>query len=107
VTPTTDSSATGREFYNGHTFEVEELGAPTMVLDGITCVPALLSCCVTLGWWCRAEGVDGLQAGCLLAAKLDAFDSVAAPALVCRSSFVWDSGRATARGWLWGLASDD
>jgi len=36
VTPTTDSSATGREFYNGHTFEVEELGAPTMVLDGIT-----------------------------------------------------------------------
>jgi carbonic anhydrase len=25
-----------KEFYNGHTFEVEGLGAPTMVLDGIT-----------------------------------------------------------------------
>ena len=26
----------GKEFYNGHTFEVEGMGAPTMVLDGIT-----------------------------------------------------------------------
>lgn len=36
VTATTESSEEGREFYNGHTFEVEDLGAPTIVLDGIT-----------------------------------------------------------------------
>jgi hypothetical protein len=36
VTTTTESSEEGREFYNGHTFEVEDVGAPTIVLDGIT-----------------------------------------------------------------------
>ena len=28
------STQEGREFYNGHTFEVEDLGAPTLLLDG-------------------------------------------------------------------------
>ena len=36
VTATTESTAQGREFFNGHTFEVEQLGSPTIVLDGIT-----------------------------------------------------------------------
>ena len=36
VTATTESSEEGRELYNGHTFEVEDVGAPTIVLDGIT-----------------------------------------------------------------------
>jgi len=36
VTHTESSVETGREFYNGHTFEVQDLGSPTIVLDGIT-----------------------------------------------------------------------
>jgi carbonic anhydrase len=32
-----ESEEAGKEFYNGHTFEVEDLpGAPTIVIDGIT-----------------------------------------------------------------------
>jgi len=31
-----DSEVLGREFYNGHTFEVEDLGEPRILLDGIT-----------------------------------------------------------------------
>jgi hypothetical protein len=63
VTATQESSEEGREFYNGHTFEVEDLGAPTIVLDGITyvsicfqhcrvsrCTP--FSCC-----WCRTRKI--------------------------------------------------
>jgi len=38
VSATTKSDEAGREFYNGHTFEVEDVGSPTIVLDGITCV---------------------------------------------------------------------
>eukprot|EP00286_Rhodomonas_abbreviata_P006805 CAMPEP_0181325138 /NCGR_PEP_ID=MMETSP1101-20121128/20755_1 /TAXON_ID=46948 /ORGANISM="Rhodomonas abbreviata, Strain Caron Lab Isolate" /LENGTH=421 /DNA_ID=CAMNT_0023433405 /DNA_START=6 /DNA_END=1271 /DNA_ORIENTATION=- len=30
------SSKLGREFYNGHTFEVEDVGGPTLLLDGTT-----------------------------------------------------------------------
>jgi carbonic anhydrase len=36
VSATTKSDEAGREFYNGHTFEVEDVGSPTIVLDGIT-----------------------------------------------------------------------
>ena len=32
----TVTEAVGKEFYNGHTFEVEDVGAPTMVLDDVT-----------------------------------------------------------------------
>jgi carbonic anhydrase len=40
VTPSTgntgESETAGKEFYNGHTFEVEDVGSPTIVFDGIT-----------------------------------------------------------------------
>ncbi|EKX44650.1 hypothetical protein GUITHDRAFT_109427 [Guillardia theta CCMP2712] len=36
TTKTGDSALAGREFYNGHTFEVESLGSPTLLLGGVT-----------------------------------------------------------------------
>jgi len=36
VAVTTKAPAVGKEFYNGHTFEVEDLGSPTLLLDGTT-----------------------------------------------------------------------
>ncbi len=33
---TGESETDGKEFYNGHTFEVEGVGSPTIVFDGIT-----------------------------------------------------------------------